>query len=287
MESIIIDPKDRKTFVGASEAAALFNLHPHISARQLYHMKRGELPDQIDNAVMRRGRIFEPAIAQLYSETYNAPIEKWQEIIPHPTIPGLACTPDYRDALMRPIEFKTTRYMKKTEEAADHHKIQVNTQMMCTGGENATLAYCDMNRDEDPFIIFQGAYDKDMAALVEEAVAKFWESVRAGEPPAVTVNDIQILNQIFKENPIDEAVDLNDDYEFRELVRDFQSTNEERKELEKAADHYKAAIFDRMGLHMRARIDGMIVERKIINMPEKVVSAHKQVRLYFKTPKGE
>src|SRR5215475_12203164 len=58
----------RKPFVTASQVGALFGAHPYLTALKLYCMKAGmEFPEK-DNPAMRRGRLFEPAVALAVSE---------------------------------------------------------------------------------------------------------------------------------------------------------------------------------------------------------------------------
>lgn len=274
---------DRSQSVGASEVAALFGLHPNITARMLYHRKRGELPEQEWNKAMRRGKVLEPALAELYTETTGTKIIRHQQVTPHPTIPGLACTPDYLDEAGDPQEFKTARFMKG-DSAADQHVIQLNTQMDCLQRQQGNVIYYDMARDD--FIICPRLIDSDMVLIVGEAVAKFWERVRDGRPPEVASGDVQALTTLFKERHIEETINLDDDLDFAGYVGEYQAVRQQRLDIEKVEDELKAKIYARMGDFVRAKFGRTEVKRTIVNMPEKVVKAHKQVRMYVKEVKG-
>jgi hypothetical protein len=56
------EPFDRRSGIGASEAPALFGLSPRTTARELYGLKTGELPDRVANDVMDLGTLLEEPI---------------------------------------------------------------------------------------------------------------------------------------------------------------------------------------------------------------------------------
>ena len=59
---------DRKTAIGASEAAAILGLSPYETQWDVFLRKTGQAPEFSDSVYTRAGDALEPLIGQLYEE---------------------------------------------------------------------------------------------------------------------------------------------------------------------------------------------------------------------------
>jgi len=80
----------RRLGIGGSDVAAIFGVSPWTDAFSLWLDKRGELPDD-DNEAMQRGRVLEPALREAHAHTYDVLVresplvvgpEPWQRANP-------------------------------------------------------------------------------------------------------------------------------------------------------------------------------------------------------------
>ena len=86
----------RRAGVTASEIAVILGLSPYSSPFELYYRKRGELPDQPDNAAMAIGRAMENFVADQFRHKHPEfyLTGSGRELYQHPERPWQMATPD-------------------------------------------------------------------------------------------------------------------------------------------------------------------------------------------------
>ena len=148
----------------ASDIAAILNEDEHRGPLAVALAKRGDTPE--DNLAMRRGRRFERAIGEEYSEQAGRPVTPWPayELVTHPDIPWLKATPDAltagspaspdpfggavaesRDGRVvgsAPLQIKMAIGSAKEwkDEPPLAYVIQTNVEMACLGASWGVLA---------------------------------------------------------------------------------------------------------------------------------------------------
>lgn len=142
-----------RTLMTASKVAATFtpSHSPHQSYFSLWHEMDGHLPGQIEDEVLQRGRILEPAIAAWFQEQHPA----WNVRPPRGRMwarrddPRMAATPDFiieqGGEVLGLLECKsaqdTTSWGRPgTDEIPPHYMDQVQWQMYCTGETRTYVA---------------------------------------------------------------------------------------------------------------------------------------------------
>ena len=84
---------DRRSGIGASEAAAILGMNPWESAFQLWLRKTGQAPEKVETPSMKMGTLLEPVVVGMYSERCGFPIAD-AETRRHPDFPMVFATPD-------------------------------------------------------------------------------------------------------------------------------------------------------------------------------------------------
>lgn len=87
------DQRDRKTYVGSHDCAAIMGLSDRDDALSVWRRKTGRLPETPDTPALIRGRRLEDIVLDWYASTYGAEIHRCGTI-EHPTLPFMATTPD-------------------------------------------------------------------------------------------------------------------------------------------------------------------------------------------------
>lgn len=178
----------RRQSVGASEAAALFNLHPYQSPYSLWAEKTGEVepPDESTDQ-QEFGLVIEPYLAKRYErETGRRILElKPLTVFTHDSIPASA-TPDrifatgIHVANNGVLELKRWSHYSPHEDIPAHAQIQVQQQMLCTELRIGAFAILG---PFDKFYTAEATRNEQFLALLVEKIEEFWFYVTKGTPP--------------------------------------------------------------------------------------------------------
>lgn len=187
---------ERKTLVGASETPALYGVHKFLSARALYHIKRGEVeaPEPHGDGALL-GQEMEDAIARAYARKTRQVLRDPGRfaVLRHPehrfigaTLDRLIEEPEGRRGMGNGVlEIKDPSDFARWEWAEApplRAQVQLQQQMLvaevrwgviCALLPGPHLAFYEMERD-----------DGFLDGLVE-IVGGFWADVEAGTPPDV------------------------------------------------------------------------------------------------------
>lgn len=187
------DQRDRKTYVGSHDCAAIMGLSDRDDALSVWRRKVGQLPEKEETKALIRGRRLEDIVLDWYAETYSVPIAKCGTI-EHPQHSFIASTPDSalydggRCALV--IEAKTVGSTAASEfghEGSDvvpeWYWAQGQAHMAVTGAP-----VCDMPVLFGGYRFEFGAYrierhDEFIARWIAVAVAFWRDHVLAGVAP--------------------------------------------------------------------------------------------------------
>lgn len=178
--------KRRRETVGASEAAALFNLHPYHSPYSLWVEKTSDVPPTEEmNDIQAFGHAVEPFIADKYGrETGNGVITPPpMSIFLAPNGLKASATPDrfrMKNQRMGVLELKSGMHFDPDSEVPAVWQVQTQQQMLCTSMQDGDLAI--MGSFHKFFIAGVERNDAFIALLIEK-IEEFWHWVKVGTPP--------------------------------------------------------------------------------------------------------
>lgn len=210
----------RGGYVGASEAGALFGVHPYVTALKLYARMRGVVFPDEDNKVLRRGRWLEPAVGKAVSELRP----DWQITAPDIYVTDsetkLACTPDFfiagdprgpgvlQTKSVAPHIF--TRDWLDGSEPPLWITLQSATEMMLTECSFGVIAALTV----DPFAmdchLVELPRNPAAEAKIKAAAIEFWHKVeRAEEPEPDFGRDDDVIRALHPQESPGKEVDLS------------------------------------------------------------------------------
>jgi predicted phage-related endonuclease len=180
---IRFDPRDRRTFIGGSDARIIMgNDEPDLV--RLWREKRGEIEpeDLSDNLIVQLGTVTEDLNRRWYERNTGNAIKGVQRRLQHPVNKWMAATLDgiietsgavFEAKFMLPWTFSE-------EAAAEKHMAQLQHNMWVSNSRSAVLSiitgggkWVEMTLHADP--LYQH--------LLITAEKKFWRCVQNGEPP--------------------------------------------------------------------------------------------------------
>jgi len=232
--------EDRRSGIGASEAAAAIGVSPYKSAIELWAEKCGlvDAPDLSGNEPVEFGVRLEPVILDAYASRSGRKVWPHEQntIVRHRQHSWLSCTPDAWQ-LVEGVEDDSLVQIKTAgafvaEEWRDgpplHYEVQcqhemlvtdtkVNTIVVLIGGQK--LRYFDLTRNE-----------KFIAALVPK-LEEFWRCVETRTPPAVDHSQA-CAKALFKLHPFDNGESVALPAEATEWDAELQDAKARAKELD-------------------------------------------------------
>jgi len=176
--------------VGASEAAALFGLHPYLTKFRLWNLKAGRIPadDLADNERVEAGIFMEPSIAAWVKHRTGWPLTKVERYCEHPTVKGMGCSPDYEFVDPATGELVTVQiknvdaivFAKWEDGPPMVYQLQVQHEIACGPYARGVLA---VNVGGNRLELFRYDPHAGSIARLEKEVADFWRTVEADEMP--------------------------------------------------------------------------------------------------------
>jgi len=197
----------RKADVTASTIGALFGVHPYSTALRLYAEKRGTEFQDPDNAVMRRGRWLEPAVAEAVRD-YRP---EWKlnrpNLYVHDTDARLGCTPDFfivgDPRGVGVLQCKTVapsvyeREWSKGTEIPLWVTLQTLTEMMLTESAFGAVAVLLVDPHNMDVAILDVPRHPPSEEKIKTAVANFWQRVANGlEPDPDFARDADVIKAL-------------------------------------------------------------------------------------------
>jgi hypothetical protein len=243
-----------------------------LTPLKLFALKSGILTEEGDSPTKRRGRYFEPVVADILREDYpDWTITKhtsyfWDEE------KRLGATPDFWAT--RPLAYGPLTIQVKTvgQFAFRRHwhtpegeiavplwvAVQANVEAYLTGAAEAGVAALRLGDGGLDVLYVDIPLKLPLIRKIEELADEFWLRIKENRPyePELPGRDRQLVMDLWEPGP---AVDLSHDDEFTSLVfareglmkieRDARTANEQRKQVD-------AQLIRRMGNSSRAIVDG-------------------------------
>lgn len=187
--------------IGGSEIAAVLGLSRWTSPFQLWHRKRGNLPEQPMSSAMDWGNRLEPLVRDWFAEqhpefyveatpgTYAHSERPWQRVNPD----GLLATWDangerQRDEYDALLEIKTSRFGDgfTREDIPLDYMCQVQWSLDVFGLDTAHVVVLIGGNDPREYVIKANPGDQ---ATLRAAAEKFWNSIQSDEQPPLDCTD--------------------------------------------------------------------------------------------------
>jgi predicted phage-related endonuclease len=209
----------RRTHVGSSDVAALFNMHAYGLTRwQLWHIKNGTLPDAFETSVMSQGKHFEPAIASYAQDKFSIQLRKVRRYLEADDCPSLGASVDYEqlgDGALIPTELKWSLWGKEWEydgdeltHVPDNYLLQVQHQLAAMPSAPHAQLIAFTGGDLKRMIIPRS---DTIISAIKEKVAEFMQSIIDGvEPPVDFAVDAGAVMDLAASRPL-AAMDLPPD----------------------------------------------------------------------------
>jgi len=174
---------ERRSYIGGSDAAAIFGVSPYRTAIELWLEKTGqtELGSDTPSEPAEWGNILEDVVAKEYSRRMGLRIARVNQTRQHGTHAWMRANLDRR-IVGKPeiIEIKTVRGLG--DEPRPDHLLQVRHYMAVTDTERAHLVYLIAGQRLQSFIIER---DPEAEAELIRLESAFWQCVETRTPPPV------------------------------------------------------------------------------------------------------
>ncbi len=242
----------RRTGIGASESAALFGLHPYISALSLYESKIRDTEPEDDegNERMEDGKVIEPRIAARWEKATGLKcVSAASKVYRHPQMPHMTCTPDYfvlddsGTVTNKPLELKWLENFGKDSEIPEYIQVQQQHQIACLGPDESPLAILGSFRS---FHHFTTPRHDSFISLLMEKVDEFWRRVQERRPPDADGSDAtaKALKALY---PKDKGTTIFLPADAAKWISDLEQAKADKKSAEGRESLAKALIVSAIG----------------------------------------
>lgn len=244
----------RRTHIGGSECAALFGESSYLTHYELWHQKKGLLPERdfsSDDRVFF-GRILEPAIIEGVRQKTNWKIQQCHRYYSMQPDLGLGGTLDAEivghDRGPGVLEIKTVDRLQAMQWDGVpplSYELQTQVYVELTGRNWACIAVLVGGNELRLF-----TYERRPRAisLIKDKVREFWASIYANEPPAPDFfADHETVAYLYRATDAGKLIDLSDDERFAALVAEYETATGIRRRHEKQAKALRAEILMAIG----------------------------------------
>lgn len=278
---------ERKTGIGASDAAAIVGVSPWQQPLDVWLSKQPDQPESKQSFRMMLGTLLEPALAELYSKETGRALVKCQ-LARHAERPWQLATLDYR-ADGRNVQLKTTDSFNAdqwgepgSDEIPENYLVQVQHEMLVSGLPVTDVAVLIGLRE---FRIYTVEFDIVTADAITDMEHDFWHNhVLKGIPPEVNWEDPRTPELIKRLNvPKAGSVDL--DWDDCEQVKLYELLGEQMAELKTKRELTQAHLIARMGEAVEGVLpDGRAITRKMVERKAYSVEACSYADCRIKKP---
>lgn len=274
----------RRQDVTASDIAVVCGVSPYKTIFQLWAEKTNANPatsDRPDNGAMLRGRIYEPAVfkAALMFTDWTSVTPFDDKLYLRDPVLRIGATPDAIGA-DRDGEFivQAKTVGRSIFEAWDGpplaYQLQTLTEAMLYGAPRAYLAVLVTDPFNPEFHAYEVPRHKDAEQRIRDAVTRFWDSIEAGELPAIDYSrDGELLKQMFKPREGVAPVDLTGDNMLPILLDTRETLKADVKQKQVRIDEINAELIHKLDGAPAAVCAGWKITNKLQHRKETVIPA--------------
>lgn len=208
--------QERRSGIGASEAAVVMGISKWATPYELWMVKTGKVePDNLNDRIdVYWGSVLEGVIADRYEILFGEKLKKNNKTLRHKQYPHMLCHLDrVVHGKKKLIEIKTANAFSQEwgEEGSDHapeqYIWQVQQQLAITGYEEGELVV--FRGTHEDLKVYNIPRDERLIKVLIEECNSFWELVKTNTPPPFSNrHDVEMAypmsNGNFKQAP-DEA----------------------------------------------------------------------------------
>jgi putative phage-type endonuclease len=270
-----IQRQNRKKHIGSSDVSAILGMDPFKNAYEVWLEKTGKLDDKEKTGrAINIGSMLEHAIIRMAENRLGKIIRNQYR-----TVKDFSVLSASTDGIVKlsgePVEAKSTNITHRAPESDQWGKegtdqvperviIQCTVQMMAT---ESPICHNPVIIGGRGFVMFQIPFDKDLAAMILDRVADFWNNnVQKDIPPENSVPSMEIIRRVRREpKTIATVAD--------ELVQRWVENREARLQLQKAEEQTAAELLAQIGTAEAGKFSGGLISfyeqtRKAYSVPE-------------------
>lgn len=234
--------QQRQQFIGGSDAAAAIGINPYKTRVDLYFEKIGQTEPFEGNEGTYWGNMLEQPVANRLAEETGFKLRRHSQTLIASSHPFMGCHMDFK-VTGQPIvvEIKTGGFFTRKDwgpsggdEIPDQYLVQIHHQMICAGYDKALVGVLLGGQE---FRHYQIGFDKDLAQIIIEKEAEFWQHVTTRTPPtATTLGDIASLY------PVDSGSSIEATADILEIVEQLKAAKSESAAHKGKADALELAL---------------------------------------------
>lgn len=269
---------ERRKDITSTEAAAILGVSPYATAWEVWQRKAGHLAEGFEESErMRWGSRLEPVIAQGLAEDHGLEVRSLGGVyMRHPRVARMGASFDFEAARRSApdegwglLEIKNVDSLvfrrewitaDGEEEAPLHIEIQVQHQLAVSGRPWACIGVLAGGNTAH---LFFRRRDETAIAAIEDAVARFWKSVEANDPPSPDFRrDADSIRDLYAVS--DPAAVLGEEAreEIARLLPRFLEARAAAKAAKEAEDELKARLLHALGPVERVLIGDQMITAK-------------------------
>jgi predicted phage-related endonuclease len=285
----------RQQDLTASDLGAVAGIDPYRSPLQIFRQKRGEVPQTVENNIMRRGRWLEPAVLFALRERYpDWRIDMAGFYLRDPEI-RLGATPDAIAVVNGDrvnVQLKVITRSAYDRDWSDgsappSYVVQTMAEGMLLDADRSILAALVLDTYSADLEVRDVPRRPDAEALIRQAAVRFWADVDADRPPQPDYSrDRDTLAAMYPPRPELDPLDLSADNHIRELLADRSRLKGEIKAAGEQCDQVDAEIIDKLKGAPAAVCDGWRISWKEETRAEYTVKASTRCALRITEPKS-
>lgn len=240
----------RKSVIGGSEVAALFDLNPYLSLFKLWHTKKGNMPPFEGNATTNRGKYFEDGVARWTADVMGASIVSPNVFLTRSDMAGLGGTPDRYitiDEETGVLECKTMNQWAAeswTDKSVPppHYAMQTELYVHLKGAKFGILSIYVFGDEKEPYI-FRIQPNPETRRLMVEGAAAFWKSIAEDKEPAPSASDLpDLVEKKNSKKASREYANLSENNYLMDLCATYIENKDKIDALEMEQDRIKAEV---------------------------------------------
>ena len=245
--------KERRNYLGGSDAAGILGLSPWKSPLEVWAEKTSKVEheDIGDRMSVKLGNALEDFVARQFMEETGLKVHRVNQTLVHPKYDFIRANIDRRVVGENTIlECKTAgEFMAKEwkgEEAPAQYLAQCLHYLAVTGADRCYLAVLIGNREFKHKVVER---DEAMIDIIIKREVAFWESfVVPKVMPHVTKRDDEVLQKLYAE-AVEDVIPLDD--QARKIVESLQGLKADAKNLDNIIElqqnQLKAMLGDKLG----------------------------------------
>ena len=269
--------------VTSTEVSALFGCCPYITEYELWHRKHDKtIVEFKETERMKWGNRLEASIAKGIAEDFGW---AWREMKEYGRLPKERVGASFDFEILHPklgqaalevknvdgLEFRN-KWVEDGDdiEAPPHIELQLQQQLLVTGWK---IGYIGTLVGGNRVVVIERRASKKIAQAILSAVASFWESIDAGNEPAIDFDrDSDFISLLYNHAEPGSVIEPTE--EITTLALEDHELQQKGKEIESGRKKVKAQLLAIMGEAEKCKGDDFSISAGVIGA--KMIEAHER-----------